>query len=62
MCHLSVLPPKQHKIPFDKVAGGVVNSAIALAAARGIQKSTGSGQLNALGRGGQSRSRNTWAL
>ena len=36
---------------FDKVAGGVVNSAIGLAAARGIQKSTGSGQLNELGRG-----------
>ena len=35
---------------FDKVAGGVVNSAIALAAARVIQKS-GSGQLNEFGRG-----------
>ena len=35
---------------FDKVAGGV-NSAIALADARGIQKATGSGQLNELGRG-----------
>ena len=32
-------------------AGGVVNSAIAVAAARGIQKATGSGQLNELGRG-----------
>ena len=36
---------------FDKVAGGVVNSAIALAAARGIQKAMGSGQLNEFGRG-----------
>ena len=31
---------------FDTVAGGVVNSAIALADARGIHKATGSGQLN----------------
>ena len=31
---------------FDKVAGGVVNSAIALAAERGIQKATGSGHLH----------------
>ena len=36
---------------FDKVAGGVVNSAIALVAARGIPKATGSGQLHELGRG-----------
>ena len=36
---------------FDKFAGGVVNSAIALAIARGIQKATGSGQVNELGRG-----------
>ena len=36
---------------FDKVAGGVVNSAIVLAAARGIQKSTANRQLNELGRG-----------
>ena len=36
---------------FDKVAGGVVNSTIARAAACGIHKSTGSGQLNELGRG-----------
>ena len=35
---------------FAKVAGGVVNSVIALAAARGIQKATGSGQLHELGR------------
>ena len=35
---------------FDKVDGGVVNSSIALAAARGIQKSTDSGKLNELGR------------
>ena len=36
---------------FDKVVGGVVTSAIALADARGIQKATGNGQLNELGRG-----------
>ena len=36
---------------MDKVTGGVVNSAIALADARGIQTATGSGQLNELGRG-----------
>ena len=35
----------------DKVAGGVVNSVIALADERGIQKATGRGQLNELGRG-----------
>ena len=35
----------------DKVAGGVVNSVIALSPARGIQKATGSGQLSELGRG-----------
>ena len=29
---------------FDKVAGGVVNSVIALAAARGIHKVTGAGR------------------
>ena len=37
--------------PIDKVDGGVVNSAIALAAARDIQKSTGSGHRNELERG-----------
>ena len=47
---------------FDQIAGGVVNSAIALAAARGIQKSTGSGQLMNSEEAGQSRSWNTWAL
>ena len=36
---------------FDTVVGGVVTSAIALADARGIQKATGNGQLNELGRG-----------
>ena len=36
---------------MTKVAGGVVNSAIALTDAGGIQKATGSGQLNELGRG-----------
>ena len=41
----------QTKGLFDKVAGGDVNSAIALAAARGIHKSTASGQLNEIGRG-----------
>ena len=37
---------------FDKVVRGVVNSAIALAAARGIEKATGGGggQLHELGR------------
>ena len=36
---------------FISPLGGVVNSAIALADARGIHKATGSGQLNGLGRG-----------
>ena len=36
---------------FDKVAGGVVNIAIVLVAACGIQKATGGGQLHELGRG-----------
>ena len=34
---------------FDKVAGGVVNSVIALAAARGIQEATGRGHVETLG-------------
>ena len=35
----------------ENVARGVVNIAIALATTRDIQKATGSGQLNELGRG-----------
>ena len=48
-------------VVFDKVAGGVVNSVIALAAARGIQKATGAGSYMSSEEAGQSRSCNAWA-
>ena len=45
------LAQHSEELKNDKVAGGVVNSVIVLAAARGIQNATGSGHLNELGRG-----------
>ena len=51
----------RHVLLFDKVDGGVVNSTIALAAARGIQKAKGAGSYLSLEEDGQSRSSNAWA-
>ena len=48
---LGAVVDQQVQTYLTKLPGGVLNSAIALAAARGIQKDTGGGQLHELGRG-----------
>ncbi len=60
---LGAVIDQQVQTYFDKVAGGVVNSAISLAAARGIQKATGAGRYAYMSseEAGQSRSCNAWA-
>ena len=59
---ISAVVDQQVQTYFDKVAGGVVNSVIALAAARGIQKATGGGGSDMSSEeAGQSRSCNAWA-